>query len=40
MIKRRYPGLKFENGKVEYAFDEIPGLKEVGWTVKAYEQAK
>lgn len=40
MIKRRYLGLKFENGKQEYQFDEIPGLKEAGWTLKAYEQAK
>lgn len=33
MIKRRYQGLKFvEGGKMEYEFDEIPGLKEAGWT--------
>ena len=40
--KRVYPGLKFddEGGKPEYSFDEIPGLKEAGWTLKTYEQAK
>jgi hypothetical protein len=37
MLKRRYYGLKFENAKQEYGFDEIPGLKEAGWTQKAYE---
>ena len=40
MIKRRYSGLKFSEGKSEYEFDEIPGLKEAGWTLKTYEQAK
>jgi hypothetical protein len=37
MLKRRNAGLKFENSKVDYSFDEIPGLKEAGWTLKAYE---
>lgn len=39
--KRIYPGLKFVEGDDRtYAFDEIPGLKEAGWTQKAYEQVK
>jgi len=25
---------------MEFDFDEIPGLKEAGWTQQAYEQAK
>ena len=40
MLKCRYPGLRFDNYKTEYEFDEVPGLKEAGWTIKAYEQAK
>lgn len=38
--KRVYPGLKFEDGKEKLSFEEIPGLKEAGWTHKTYEQAK
>ncbi|TNV79552.1 hypothetical protein FGO68_gene3569 [Halteria grandinella] len=34
------PGLVFEGRKGPYEFDEIPGLKEAGWTIKTYEQAK
>lgn len=37
---RGHPGLKFDSGKQVYEFDEIPGLKEAGWTYKTYEQAK
>lgn len=37
--KRVYPGLKFE-GDRPFDFEEIPGLKEAGWTPKSYEQAK
>jgi hypothetical protein len=36
---RIYPGLRFEEGR-EYSFDEIPGLKEAGWTMKSYDLAK
>lgn len=36
---RIYPGLRFDEGR-EYSFDEIPGLKEAGWTVKSYDLAK
>jgi len=41
VINRRvYPGLKFDEedgGKRCYSFDEIPGLKEAGWTLRTYE---
>ena len=40
MIKKIYQGLKFDNGKLSYEFDEIPGLKEAGWNLKTYELAK
>jgi hypothetical protein len=40
MIKKKYPGLKFDANKQEYEFHEIPGLKEAGWTLQSYEQAK
>lgn len=33
------PGLNFAEGRV-FEFDEIPGLKEAGWTLKTYDQAK
>ena len=36
---RIYQGLRFDVGR-EYSFDEIPGLKEAGWTVKSYDLAK
>jgi hypothetical protein len=29
---RIYPGLKFNESNKEYGFDEIPGLREAGWT--------
>jgi hypothetical protein len=25
------------SGRQDFSFDEIPGLKEAGWTLKAYE---
>ena len=36
---RVYPGLRFDEGR-EYTFEEVPGLKEAGWSNKTYEQAK
>jgi hypothetical protein len=30
----------FDGKKGAYEFDEIPGLKEAGWTLKSYEHAK
>ena len=38
--KRVYPGLKFESEDDSYDFDQIPGLKEAGWTQQAYEQVR
>lgn len=40
MNKQVYPGLKFneEEKREELDFDEIPGLREAGWTKAAYEQ--
>ena len=41
--KKIYEGLKFEEAdsrKQALSFDEIPGLKEAGWSLKAYEEAK
>ena len=40
MIQKSYKGLTFEHGKTEYDFEEIPGLKEAGWTLKSYQLAK
>jgi hypothetical protein len=40
MIKKRYPPLTFDENKKDYEFEEIPGLKEAGWTLKTYEQAR
>ncbi|CDW81357.1 histone acetyltransferase gcn5-like [Stylonychia lemnae] len=37
---QRNEGLRFDQGKAHYEFDEIFGLKEAGWTQKAYELAK
>ena len=36
---RVYPGLRFDEGR-EYQFEEVPGLKEAGWSARTYEQAK
>ncbi len=40
MNKQVYPGLNFseEEKRQEFDFDEIPGLREAGWTKAAYEQ--
>jgi histone acetyltransferase len=38
--KRVYPGLKFESEDDSYEFEQIPGLKEAGWTEQAYEQVR
>jgi len=27
-----WPGLQFSEKKKEYCFDEVPGLKEAGWS--------
>ncbi len=37
-----HPGLKWaeEEKRDEFEFDEIPGLREAGWTKKSYELAK
>jgi len=32
-----YPGLNFTNEKREFLFDEVPGLKEAGWTEEMYK---
>ena len=37
---RAQKGLKFNQEKQFYEFDEIPGLKEAGWTLEAYEISK
>jgi hypothetical protein len=37
MTKNIYKGL---NPDRVMSFDDIPGLKEAGWTQKAYEEAK
>jgi hypothetical protein len=37
--KKVYPGLTFENG-IGYDFDEVPGLKEAGWTQRTYQEAR
>jgi hypothetical protein len=37
---RIYPGLQFSEGKREYQFEEIPGLREAGWTAKTYDKAR
>lgn len=40
--KQVHPGLKWaeEEKRDEFEFDEIPGLREAGWTKKSYELAK
>lgn len=40
--KQVYPGLKLgeEERRDELEFDEIPGLREAGWTKKSYDLAK
>jgi hypothetical protein len=42
--KQVHPGLKWateeEEKRDEFEFDEIPGLREAGWTKKSYDQAK
>jgi hypothetical protein len=37
-----HPGLRWaeEEKRDEFEFDEIPGLREAGWTKKSYELAK
>ena len=40
--KQVHQGLKWseEEKREEFEFDEIPGLKEAGWTKKSYDLAK
>jgi histone acetyltransferase len=38
--QRIYPGLKFSGENDSYDFDEIPGLKEAGWTHRSYDIAR
>ena len=34
-----HSGLQFTKEKREFTFDEVPGLKEAGWTDKMYFEA-
>ena len=34
-----HPGLQFTKDKREFTFEEVPGLKQAGWTEKMYIDA-